>query len=120
MNGNEEFAKAFENAVNDEAFLAKLCSVGSKDEIVKLLADEKGIVISDAEASAAFDKLESLRNGEELTEEDLEYASGGARFGRSIMPRSTVRSGGGILDFSGFGPNGAWGIHLIVNGWLRR
>ncbi len=120
-NITEKNFSSINEALSDDKFLEKLRGVKSSVEIVRLFADEKGIKIDAADAQDAYDKLESLRNGEELTEEDLEIAAGGY-FGRSISAyRPFGSSGGGAnVHVRGYGPTGSWGISIAIRSWLRR
>lgn len=121
MNNTENYASSINEALSDEKFLEKLRNAGSGEEIVKLFADEKGIEIDAVDAQDAFDKLESLRNGDELTAEELEYAAGGF-IGCMPSPfRPAPPSGGGFnADVHGNGPRGPWGISIAIRTWFRR
>ena len=77
---NENTIKSrLEEAIADEKFLSKFQGVTTKEEIVRLFADEKGIEISDSAAQEFLQGLEEVKNNGELTESDLENAAGGLR-----------------------------------------
>ena len=82
MNYTEEKLNSIGEAIEDEAFAAKVKSAQSADEI-KTLFLEKGIEVDDEFARGAYEKLEFLSNGGELSSEELEMVSGGkkTRFG---------------------------------------
>ena len=117
MNNIENLASAIDEAMTDEQFLEKLRSAGSKEEIVKLFADEKAIALDDGIAQEAFDKLESLRNGEELTAEELEYVAGGFFLPTPIF-RPVPNSSRVVI--SSYNRNGRWGIRIAIWSWCRR
>ena len=119
MTNNEILAASIDQALSDEKFRNKLHDAAPKEEIIRLFSEEKGITLDNEIAQAAFDKLESLRNGEELTEEDLQYAAGGLRILR--LPIFNPAPGAGFnADISGYGPRGPFGINIAIRSWWRR
>ena len=119
MNNNETLAASIDEALSDEKFLNKLHDVASKEEIVRLFSEEKGVSLDDDIAQAAYDKLECLRNGEELSEEDLQYAAGGLCILR--LPCFNPAPGAGFnANISGYSPRGPFGINIAIRSWWRR
>ena len=118
MNNNEILAASIDEALSDEKFRNKLHDAASKEEIIRLFSEEKGVALDNDIAQAAFDKLESLRNGEELTEEDLQNAAGGFCL---RLPIFNPAPGAGFnADISGYGPRGSFGINIAIRSWWRR
>ena len=78
MEYTDNYFKSIDEAMEDEAFVGKLAKAESKEQIQALFLQEKGITLEDEAAQAAFDKAENIRNGGELTAEDLENVAGGA------------------------------------------
>ena len=83
MEYTETYFKSIDEAMEDEAFVTKLAAAESKEQIKELFQQEKGITLEDEAAQAAFDKAENIRNGGELTAEDLENVAGGCWRSRS-------------------------------------
>ena len=77
MEYTDNYFKSIDEAMEDEAFVGKLAKAESKEQIQALFLQEKGITLEDEAAQAAFDKAENIRNGGELTAEDLENVAGG-------------------------------------------
>jgi hypothetical protein len=100
---NENTIKSrLEEAIADEKFLSKFQGVTTREEIVRLFADEKGIEISDSAAQEFLQGLEEVKNNGELTEAELENAAGGA-WGCMLYPIRNVitRIINTHVDFSG-------------------
>ena len=74
----EEFLNSIDEAMEDKDFVAKLKDAQNADEI-KTAFLGKGIEIDDVVASSAFEKLDYLRNGGELTAEEMEMVAGGKK-----------------------------------------
>ncbi len=119
MNYTEEYLASLDEAMTDRAFLDKLHDASSKEEIISLFSVEKGITLDDADAQAAIDKLEDLRNGGELSAEDLESVAGGMRImcGLPFLSRKEFDLN---VSGDGYSPRGWCGIRLAIHGWLRR
>jgi hypothetical protein len=79
MEYTEQVLNSIDEALADEAFVEKLAKAESKEQFRTLFLNEKGIELEDEDVQEAFDKLEYVRNGGELSAEDLEDASGGRR-----------------------------------------
>lgn len=73
---NEEYYDKLDAILNDEEFAEAARNAESKEQLQKLFA-ERGLETEDEMVQAMFDKLVSIRNGEELTEEDLALVAGG-------------------------------------------
>ena len=99
MEYTENYLNSIDEALADEAFVAKLAKAESKEEFQALFQSEKGIEIEDDSAKAAFEKVRNVREGGELSAEDLENVAGG-RF----ASRSFIRAGAN--------QGAAWGTQL--------
>ncbi len=78
MNYTEEKLNRINDAIEDEAFAAKVKNAQNANEI-KALFLERGIEVDDEFARGAYEKMEDLKNGGELTAEELEMVSGGKK-----------------------------------------
>jgi len=104
MEYTEKYFKDIDAALEDSAFVAKLAKADSKEQIKNLFQQEKNISLEDEAAEAAFNKIETIRNGGELSVEDLENVAGG--FSRWAFIRAGSQTGaqwGTQLWGAGFG-----------------
>ncbi len=76
INYSDEYVKSIEDALNEEAFAEKVRGAQSKEELTSLFA-EKGIETEEEMVDAMFTKMNSISNGEELSEEEMELVAGG-------------------------------------------
>lgn len=74
---NEEYLNKMEEILREADFAEAAKNVHSMDELQKLFA-ERGLETGEDMVQAMFDKLVSIRNGEPLSEEDLELVAGGS------------------------------------------
>lgn len=104
MEYTEKYVKDIDTALEDSEFVAKLAKAENKDQLKDLFQQEKGITLEDETAQTAFKKIENVRNGGELSVEDLENVAGG--FSRWAFVRSGSQTGaqwGAQLWGTGFG-----------------
>lgn len=108
MEYTKEYLKSIDEALADEAFMEKLSEATSMEQIQKIFLNEKGIKIDDAAAQAAIEKADYIRNGGELTEEDLELIAGGCL---GCFEYASKGATAGILfgGVGGFALGGPWG-----------
>ena len=78
MEYTEKMMIEIDEALKDEEFVGKLAEAGDIAEF-KAIFLTKGIEIDDEIAQAAMAKMEAIRNGAELTAEDLEMVAGGCK-----------------------------------------
>ena len=99
-----EFSQATKEAFKNKAFVRKLLSLETGEEVRKALA-EKGIVLSAEELDKFAEILVlALEKGEAMTDSDLEKVVGGAPSVLSFVPdfADTVVSLGGLEENSFF------------------
>lgn len=89
----------YEELKKDEVFVSRLSKMTDPKEIVSLLA-EKGIIVSEEEASMAIAQVEE-NAGNELTDESLEKVSGGVSIGMALLGLAAVIAfARGMMDSS--------------------
>ena len=103
MQYNEEKLKSIGEALEDSAFAEKLRETQCADEI-KAAFQEKGIEVDDEFAQSAFEKKEFLKNGGELSAEELEWVAGGKK---SPFKAWLATVGGAVVGGALGGPGGA-------------
>ncbi len=81
---NDTYFETLNAALEDEAFAEAARNAANKEALVKLFA-EKNIPLEDEAAQAIYDKLASLKAGDELSEEDMELVAGGAASWRQFL-----------------------------------
>ena len=74
---NEAYFESLNAALEDAAFAEAAKNAPSVEALAKLFA-EKNVPLEAEAAQAVYEKLQSLKAGEELTAEDLEMVAGGA------------------------------------------
>lgn len=77
MEYTENYVMSINEALKDETFIEKLAGAENKEQFAEIFRQEKGIELEAEAAQAAFNKIESIKKGEELSAEDLENVAGG-------------------------------------------
>lgn len=123
MEYTENYLNSIDEALADEAFVEKLAKAESKEQFRTLFLNEKGIELEDEAAQAAFDKIENIKNGGELSAEDLEEVAGGSLLGSFMQAgAATGASWGTQLWGAGFGTllGGVVGARIARNIFFGR